>query len=70
VLVYKLKQHSKRQTGLNYVIYIEMTDLKFSPTSKCNKTSILLIIFKESFVIFCNVTYTFPNYFSPHTPKN
>jgi len=26
MLVYKPKQHSKQCTGLNYVIYIEMTD--------------------------------------------
>jgi len=32
MLVYKLKQHLKQQTGLNYVIYVEMTDLKFSLT--------------------------------------
>jgi len=29
---------------LKYVIYIEMTDLKFSLTSQCHKTTILHII--------------------------
>jgi len=33
MLVYKTKQHSKQYTGLKYVIYIEMTDYKFSLTS-------------------------------------
>jgi len=27
------KQHSKQQTGLNYVMNIDMTDLEFSLTS-------------------------------------
>jgi len=40
MLIYKLKQNSKQQTGLNYVIYVEMTNLKFSLTSQCHETAI------------------------------
>ena len=47
MLIYKLKQNSKQQTGLNYVIYVEMTNLKFSLTSQCHETAILLTIFKK-----------------------
>jgi len=32
MVIYKLKQHSKQQTGLNYLTNFEMADLKFSLT--------------------------------------
>jgi len=47
MLVYKTKQHSKQQAGLNYATYFEMTDLKFSLTSQCHKTTNLHIMFKK-----------------------
>jgi len=40
-LQYTPKQHSNQYTGLKYVIYIEMTDLKFTLTGQCHKTTIL-----------------------------
>jgi len=43
MLVYKPKQH----TGLKYVIYVEITDLKFSLTSQCHKTTIMHIMFEK-----------------------
>jgi len=47
VVVYKPKQHSEQYTCFKYVIYIEMTDKNFGPTSQCHKTTILHIIFKK-----------------------
>jgi len=44
---YKLKQHLKQQTGLNYLTNFEMTYLKFNLTSQCYKTTILRILFKN-----------------------
>jgi len=44
VLVYTPKWHSKTHTDIKYVIYIEITDYKFSLTSQCNKTTILHIM--------------------------
>jgi len=45
----KPKQHSEQYTDFKYVIYIEMTDWKFSLTSQCHKTTILRmhIMFKK-----------------------
>jgi len=45
MLVYKLKQHLKHQTGLNYLTNFEMTH--FSLTTPCHKTTILRIMFKN-----------------------
>jgi len=57
MLVYKPKLHSEQYTGLKYVIYIEMTDQKFSPTSQCHKTTILHmhIMFKnwKTYIAWC-----------------
>jgi len=36
MLACKLKHHSEQQTGLNYGISIEVTDLKFDPTRQCH----------------------------------
>jgi len=47
MLVYKLKQHLKQQTGLT-----EMTHLKFSLTSQCHKT--LRIVFKITDLVSSN----------------
>jgi len=47
MLVYKPKQHSKQYPGLKCVIYIEITNKKFSVTSHCHKTTILHIMFKK-----------------------
>jgi len=46
MLVYKLKQHSK-QTGLNYVMNIEMTDLRFSPTINVTKQQFCLSFLRK-----------------------
>jgi len=48
MLFYKPKQHSKQCTCLKFVIYIEMTDQKFSLTSQCHKSTILHIMFKKA----------------------
>jgi len=40
LLFCKPKPHSVQYTGLKYVIYIEMTNEKFSLTSQCHKTTI------------------------------
>jgi len=45
MLFHKPKQHAKQCTGLKFVIYIEMTDKKFSLTSQCHKSTILHIMF-------------------------
>jgi len=47
MLVYKPKQHLKQQTGLNYLTNFEMNHSKFSLSSKCHKTAILRIVFKN-----------------------
>ena len=47
MLVYKQKQLSKQQIRLKFLINFEMTDLKFSLTSQCHKTTILHIMSKN-----------------------
>jgi len=42
LLVYTPKKHSKQYIGLEYVIYIEMTDYKFSLTSQCHRTTVCI----------------------------
>jgi len=48
MLFYKPMQHSKQYTVLKFVIYIEMTDEKFSLTSQCHKSTILHIMFEKA----------------------